>query len=512
MPHAHNPWRAPSVWIYELPRKLVSRHSSPTGQNVVHDVLDASLRRSRYMASSASTASFFYVPVPFHWGGKGRDDVAAILSHIRTAWPFFNRSLESHHPNHLLLFTGDLAMDLPNPRAHPPLPAEVDASSGARHFVALTLTGNPEAGFQRGKDVVLPPTHNLKGGPMRSDACCASATLAAQSPFHAVQMGAARRQTQARGEAHARRPVHAGHTKATGRSLARAAVWSGSHGCKVAPRSLADSPWRPRTDALPSNSSRLSFLASWSGQASGGGIGRHGGSGVRVRRWLSRLASTELPGSLITDTNHMPHLRRNVETLPASVPSTVVTLALALALNSPRPLPQVLSSTVLGHKAYGHISPLASLSSTFCLAPYGRGNGWEGRSASAIRGGCIPLSIAPPGSVRALEPFVPWSRFAIFVPDTPNGQIGARVRRAIEAPTEAERNAMRCEMACAATHMSWGAPVPPASCAAAVQVHGDEHGVVPTLLKLLDNRRQASAQRQAPRPCPCQSHPSEWHF
>ena len=66
------------------------------------------------MASSASTASFFYVPVPFHWGGKGRDDVAAILSHIRTAWPFFNRSLESHHPNHLLLFTGDLAMDLPN--------------------------------------------------------------------------------------------------------------------------------------------------------------------------------------------------------------------------------------------------------------------------------------------------------------------------------------------------------------------------------------------------------------
>ena len=39
----------------------------------------------------------------------------------------------------LPVFTGDLEVNLPSSRAHPALPDEVDASSGARHFVAKPL-------------------------------------------------------------------------------------------------------------------------------------------------------------------------------------------------------------------------------------------------------------------------------------------------------------------------------------------------------------------------------------
>ena len=55
-------------------------------------------------------------------------DVAAVLGYARTTWPYFNASLRQTHPNHLLLFPGDMAMDLPRPRMQPPLSPEVDAS------------------------------------------------------------------------------------------------------------------------------------------------------------------------------------------------------------------------------------------------------------------------------------------------------------------------------------------------------------------------------------------------
>ena len=143
-----------------------------------------------------------------------------------------------------------------------------------------------------------------------------------------------------------------------------------------------------------------SFVVTWAGQASGGGMGRHGGSGVRVRRWLSTASDAELPlGSLVTDTNNLDHRKRNVRLLPEE----------ALVLTEPE------------HPRYGFLSPHMPTPSTFCLAPYGRGNGWEGRSASAVRQGCIPISIAPEGSVRALEPFVPWRNFSLFVADAPLG-------------------------------------------------------------------------------------------
>ena len=54
-------------------------------------------------------------------------DVAALLGYVRATWPYFNASLRAQ-PNHLLLFPGDMAMDLPRPRMQPPLSPEVDAS------------------------------------------------------------------------------------------------------------------------------------------------------------------------------------------------------------------------------------------------------------------------------------------------------------------------------------------------------------------------------------------------
>ena len=55
-------------------------------------------------------------------------DVAAMLGYVRATWPYFNASLRRTQPNHLLLFPGDMAMDLPRPRMQPPLLPEVDAS------------------------------------------------------------------------------------------------------------------------------------------------------------------------------------------------------------------------------------------------------------------------------------------------------------------------------------------------------------------------------------------------
>ena len=110
---------------------------------------------------------------------------------------------------------------------------------------------------------------------------------------------------------------------------------------------------------------------------------------------------------------------------------------------------------------------------------------------------------------------------------------------------------MRCEMACAATHMSWGGRFPPASCALAVTGDGgalaaigsssgaltatgsssgalaatgrasssgsggvrpEGTGVVATLMVILTNRQLPSRLRRRPRPCPCHNVSSEWHY
>ena len=137
----------PKVWVYELPDELIARHTSrSSGQNVLQEVMFRALSESPHRASSPEAASFFYVPIAFHWGGRGRESVAAVLGHIRSTLPFFNSSLHKASPDHLIMYTGDLAMDLPHLRTDPVLPPEMDASSPSRHFVALTLTGNPEVG------------------------------------------------------------------------------------------------------------------------------------------------------------------------------------------------------------------------------------------------------------------------------------------------------------------------------------------------------------------------------
>ena len=102
----------PTIWPYSLPAALVRSHTSPTGQNVLEEVLRESIDRSPHRAASPEEADFFYVPIAFHWGGRGRASAAAVLAYLRAAQPFFNRSLRSAHANHLLTFTGDLGMDV----------------------------------------------------------------------------------------------------------------------------------------------------------------------------------------------------------------------------------------------------------------------------------------------------------------------------------------------------------------------------------------------------------------
>lgn len=458
----------PLIWIYELPAALVRKCSSPSGQNVLQTSLAAELRASPHHAQSPSQAHFFYLPVPIHWGGKGRAATAALLSFVAHTEPWFNASLMwEKRPNHLLLYSGDLAMDTPPTRRFSDTIAPaIDVASPSRHFIALTLTGNPETGFQVHKDIVLPPCRNLKGGPSSREACCGLRREKRTLP-HAL------------------------------------------HACKARPSGLRDSPWRRRPElevlvgprAFDSSHRRdattTSFLLSWAGQATGGGMGRHGGSGPRVRSFLASISADAGSDVLITDTNNDSHRQRNVERLPA----------------------EALVSTDPGHSRYGFLRPVGSggasgMASTFCVSPFGRGNGWEGRSASAIREGCLPLSIAPIGTQRAFEPLVPWNRFALLVPDEPVATLWQRLRTALSNMTPSDVRRMRCELACAATHMSWGSAsrTPPASCAAATSGSlGASTGVGATLMLLLGTRLLDRGKVQ-PRPCPCHREPSEWFF
>ena len=89
-----------------------------------------------------------------------------------------------------------------------------------------------------------------------------------------------------------------------------------------------------------------------------------------------------------------------------------------------------------------------------------------------------------------------------------SARLTRRARQADSAANLPGLNAMRCEMACAATHMSWGAPAP-ASCAGPP---AHVAGVVPTLLTLLLNRRVPPARQLRARRCPCDAPPDSWHY
>ena len=137
----------------------------------------------------------------------------------------------------------------------------------------------------------------------------------------------------------------------------------------------------------------------------------------------------------------------------------------------------------------------------------------------------------------ALEPLVDWRRFAIVVGDeelrraaaittdaaareAAQQVFGRRLHARLLGVTREQRRRMRCEMACAATHMSWGVGVPPASCALAARDGGEaqgnqpRHGVLATLLAILDSRARV-ARGEPPitaRPCPCRSSSDAWHY
>ena len=218
-----------------------------------------------------------------------------------------------------------------------------------------------------GRDVVLPPNYRLKNGPRHNR--CSTA-------------------------------------KAGGKAGGKSGGKGGGKGS-----GLGSSPWRP----LLSLSERP-YTATWAGLASGRGLGfRNGGpeyalggmgSGPRVRVWLSRLADNgSLPGLFVTDTASAAHLRRNARTLPPCVaeartlrPRLRVCIAHRAChrachhtchhaphrLAPPRSLlrsPRALD----GQRGYGHLLGSGDKLGLACLSPYGGNNGWEGRSAEALR-------------------------------------------------------------------------------------------------------------------------------
>ena len=111
-------------------------------------------------------------------------------------------------------------------------------------------------------------------------------------------------------------------------------------------------------------------------------------------------------------------------------------------------------------------------------------------------------------------PFPPnrYERFAFKLSDRHLPRDGvARVAAAVANLSLPSLNKMRCEMACAAAHMSWSGPgAPPASCAGGAPART---GAVATLVTLLANRRLPPAKRARPVPaCPCHAAPCDWHL
>ena len=118
----------------------------------------------------------------------------------------------------------------------------------------------------------------------------------------------------------------------------------------------------------------------------------------------------------------------------------------------------------------------------------------------------------------ALSEYVPWGRFSLALTDEqlksdPRGA-SERLRARLNSISPSALEGMRCEMACAATHMTWEArSCPPASCALAAQGEiAPRTGVLATLLTILSNRRLPLRRRRLPRACPCERSSDEWHL
>ena len=118
----------------------------------------------------------------------------------------------------------------------------------------------------------------------------------------------------------------------------------------------------------------------------------------------------------------------------------------------------------------------------------------------------------------ALEPFIPWERFSVKWSGSQDtllalGGAGAasaaKLKEKLQqlTKTPGKLDSMRCEMACAATHMTYEAKsTPPASCAAAAMGEARlKHGVVATLMVLLGNRLvKRPSKRVEARRCLCE--------
>ena len=396
--------------------------------------------------TSAPPADFYVVPMAFDSGMKGRHDAADVLSYLRRVHPFFNASLQEPEPNHLLFYPNDGGIR-PFPYREPPLvsneetgkpfPPEVDGGSRQRHFVALSLTGNPLRGGQPDKDIVLPP-----GG------------------YNGIQ------------EEPVPRDCNVGRERFDQR-----VVW----------RSLADTPWRPLTAA--ELAARTIFH--WGGSASGGGMPRR----VEWGPWGAARYREEL-------------VRHHAGRPGWSVHDSNAAKAAAKAAGA------------VARRAFVDNSAKAR-ESVFCGAPYGMSDGWEGRSSLALRVGCIPVHLKAPGARLPLEPLVAWRRFSVFVSSP---EAIATLHERLGNISLAEINAMRCEMACAATSMSYlpahplDAPaaalarappyVPPATCA--VDAVTNATGLAASLIELLDRRKRVPEGSAPPR-CRCHAKPRHWH-
>lgn len=140
---------------------------------------------------------------------------------------------------------------------------------------------------------VLPPTHYLKSGPTRADVCCRRR--------HGTPLGTARpTQCKRRPRSLSASPWRApseevqresgAHHRAAHRAASKKVMHSDSRDERQgAERDTSKRHGKSKEHRSMGVPSPPRFLLSWAGQASGPGLGRHGGSGPRARSWLAAV-------------------------------------------------------------------------------------------------------------------------------------------------------------------------------------------------------------------------------
>jgi len=103
--HALPQRKTPRIHVYDLPPHLVSPHGT-MGRLLVNKIRD-----SEYYESDPGKADYFWIPggggQPPAGNKTGREFVISVFEHVRTHYPWWNRTMELRQARHVFAALSD---------------------------------------------------------------------------------------------------------------------------------------------------------------------------------------------------------------------------------------------------------------------------------------------------------------------------------------------------------------------------------------------------------------------